>query len=138
MTVADIGDALSLWQRSEGVSLRDADSPEALTLYLERNPGASFVARDGPTLVGVSLAGHDGRRGLLHHVAVAAPYRRQGIGRGLVERCLAALKKEGVMKCHILVFADNAEGKRFWTKLGWHERNGLQLMSFTHPGMDNA
>lgn len=131
MTAADIADALTLWNGMPGVTLRDADAPDALSRYLARNPGFSVGARAGGRLVGVSLAGHDGRRGYLHHVAVAADHRRRGLGRALVERCLAALVAEGIGKCHIFVNADNEEGKMFWRKIGWSERAGLHLMSIT-------
>ena len=70
MVEEDIPAALALWQGLPGIGLREADSPEALSRYLRRNPGCSFVAAsDANELVGVSLAGHDGRRGYLHHVA---------------------------------------------------------------------
>ena len=138
MTPADIVDAIELWRDCEGVSLRGADSPEGITRYLERNPGCSFVARDQGKLVGAALAGHDGRRGYLNHVAMARTHRSQGIGRTLVERCLAALREHGIHKCHLFVFETNAEGRKFWGHLGWHERGNLLLMSFTEPGSENA
>src|SRR5262249_5210784 len=93
MEEEDIPCALALWQGLSGIGLREADSPPALARYLQRNPGSSFVAVSATgELVGVSLAGHDGRRGYLHHVAVAESFRKRGIGRRLVEACLAALK----------------------------------------------
>jgi N-acetylglutamate synthase len=86
MVVEDIPAALLLWQGLPGIGLRDADSPRALAKYLARNPACSFVAvTEAGVLAGVSLAGHDGRRGYLHHVAVRPEYRRQGLGRQLVE-----------------------------------------------------
>src|SRR5262245_32110945 len=102
MVEEDIPAALALWQGLSGIGLRDADSPPALARYLRRNPGSSFVAvTTAGELVGVSLAGHDGRRGYLHHVAVAAAFQKQGIGRRLVEECLAALKAEGMEKVNL-------------------------------------
>ncbi len=131
MTEADIPLALALWRNTPGITLRDADSPAALARYLERNAGLSMVALHGATLAGVALVGHDGRRGYLHHVAVAPAYRRRGLGRELVQRCLTGLLAEGISKCHIFVNADNEDGKKFWHAVGWSERAGLQLMSIT-------
>jgi N-acetylglutamate synthase len=34
-------------QATRGLTLREADSRDAVTRYLSRNPGLSFVARDG-------------------------------------------------------------------------------------------
>ncbi|MFO0928651.1 MAG: GNAT family N-acetyltransferase [Gemmataceae bacterium] len=74
----------ALWQASEGLTLRDADSPEALARYLARNPRLSVAAFAGGELVAAALCGHDGRRGYLHHVSVHPAHRRRGIGRRLV------------------------------------------------------
>lgn len=134
MTVADIPAALAMWTGMPGITLREADTPEMLTRYLVRNPGLSILAEAGGQIVGTSLAGHDGRRGYLHHVAVRPDHRRRGIGRALVEKCLSALLAEGILKCHLFVNADNAEGKQFWRVLGWSERSGINLMSVTRDG----
>ncbi len=138
MTMLDVPDSLILWKKTEGICLREADSPQALTQFLERNPGHSFVARDGSILAGVALAGHDGRRGCLYHVAVAAHYRRCGIGTKLVANCLTSLENSGIRKCHLLVLKENVTGREFWAKLGWHFRPELDLMSFTCSGAENA
>jgi ribosomal protein S18 acetylase RimI-like enzyme len=138
MTPADINEALALWTRTEGMGLRDVDSPEAIARYLARNPGCSYAVRDEQKLAGVSLAGHDGRRGFLHHVAVAPAYRKQGVGRALVEHCLAALKEQGIFKCHLFVFQHNEEGKKFWERLGWQARTTVQPMSIILSDSENA
>jgi ribosomal protein S18 acetylase RimI-like enzyme len=139
MVEADIPAALALWQGLPGIGLRNADRPEALARYLHRNPGCSFVAsgEDGE-IVGVSLCGHDGRRGYMHHAAVLPAYRRRGIGRRLVEHCLAALRNEGIEKVQIWVFAANTDGQEFWKRLGWRERDELLLMSVVTGDDPNA
>jgi ribosomal protein S18 acetylase RimI-like enzyme len=129
MTIRDYDQVVGLWQNSEGVGLSDADSREGIARFLERNPGLSFVAREGEHLVGVVLCGHDGRRGYIHHLAVSKSYRRQGLGRALVERCLSALRRDGIDKCHLFVFADNGDAITFWKNVGWTERVELIMMS---------
>lgn len=139
MVEADIPAALALWQVVEGMCLRDADSPPALARYLRRNPGCSFVAvNERDELVAVSLAGHDGRRGYLHHVAVSPACRKRGIGRGLVERCVTALKAEGIEKVNFWVKADNSEGLAFWKHLGGRERTDLVVVSLILGDNPNA
>jgi len=138
MTPEDIPAALRVWQGCDGVVLRDADSPAALTRFLARNPGTSFVGVGGGEVVGVSLAGHDGRRGYLHHVAVAAAWRRRGVGRGLVEHCLAALREEGIEKVQLFVAAGNTTGAEFWKRMGWRERPDVYLMSLILGDSPNA
>jgi ribosomal protein S18 acetylase RimI-like enzyme len=139
MLVEDIPAALLLWQGLPGIGLRDADSPPALAKYLARNPGSSFVAiSKADELVGVSLAGHDGRRGYLHHVAVRTEYQKLGLGRQLVEACLRELRSEGIEKVHLWVKADNDLGKAFWNHLGWRERADISLMSIVTGDNPNA
>lgn len=128
-TIDAYDEVLALWRECEGVGLSDADSRENIGRYLERNPGMSFIAKGGEKVVGAVLCGHDGRRGYIHHLAVQPDRRRQGIGRALVERCLAALKTEGVRKCHLFIFNDNVEGIRFWKGVGWTQRADIGVMS---------
>ena len=54
----------------DGIELDVSDSPAALKDFLARNPGLSTVAVLDGRLAGAALCGHDGRRGLLHHLAV--------------------------------------------------------------------
>jgi ribosomal protein S18 acetylase RimI-like enzyme len=132
-TMADYPSAYALWKESEGIGLSQADEPQNMARFLSRNPGLSFVAEEDGKIVGAVLCGNDGRRGFLHHLAVAKGRRRSGIGRDLAERCLSALAEAGVRKCHIFVLADNVEGQRFWRTTGWEERTTLKVMSHDVP-----
>jgi ribosomal protein S18 acetylase RimI-like enzyme len=125
----DYEEVVALWQDSEGVGLNDADSKENVIAYLARNPGLSLVARKDGKLIGAVLCGHDGRRGYLHHLAVARPHRKQGIGHFLVDGCLTRLAAIGIRKCNIFVYADNDDGQEFWRNSGWVERTNLKMMS---------
>jgi N-acetylglutamate synthase len=140
MEAADYERIITLWRSSAGVGLSRADSQEAITRYLARNPGLSLVAfvegEAGSELVGAVLCGHDGRRGFLHHLAVRPDFRRQGVGRALVERCLQGLAAEGIDKCHLFVFRENGEGRNFWLRCGWHERGELEILSTDIPGVE--
>jgi putative acetyltransferase len=119
----------ALWDRSSGVGLNSADERGRIAGYLARNPRMSFIALDGSAVVGVVLGGHDGRRGYVHHLAVDDNYRRQGIGRRLVERCLLALQAEGIQKCHLFIFHENEGGIAFWQAQGWTLRQDILVMS---------
>lgn len=134
MTPADIPDALAIWAGQPGIVLREVDTPEALTKYLHRNPGTSFIVREHGKVIGAALSGHDGRRGFLHHVFIVEGRRRRGLGRRLVETCLDSLQTQGILKSHIYVNQDNEAGKVFWRRLGWEERPSLALMSVSRGG----
>lgn len=132
MTVSDLDAARALWAAADGVEVAEGDSPEELARYLKRNPGLSTVALDGDgRLVGAVLCGHDGRRGLIYHLAVAPEHRGRGVGRALMQRSLSALKGKGISRALLLVADDNDGGKRFWLREGWED------MTFAKPmGLD--
>ncbi len=138
-TIDHFEDVLSLWQSSQGLGLSDADSRENIQAYLDRNPSMSFVGLAAGRVCGAVLAGHDGRRGYLHHLAVGPAFRRQGLGRRLVERALEALQGQGIRKCHLFVLRDNGEAVAFWESAGWKTRQRLNLMSreLTPPPADS-
>lgn len=129
MIPADFDAVYQLWGRSTGVGLSESDNPVAITRFLERNPGLSFLALKDDRLIGAVLCGHDGRRGYIHHLAVDQGYRRQGIGRQLVDHCLVALRIQGIDKCHIFVFQDNQEAIAFWEGMNWSKREEINIMS---------
>jgi putative acetyltransferase len=83
----------------------------------------------GGRVVGAILAGHDGRRGYIHHLAVHPGRRRQGLGRRLVECALSALRAAGIQKVHIFIFNTNAAGIAFWKSVGWTPREEIGVIS---------
>ena len=124
MTVDDYDGIAELWKTHEGTNPVD-DSPEGFAKYLKRNPATSFVAEDEGRIIGTILAGHDGRRGIFHHVSVLPGYRKQGVGKMLVESAMDALEKEGITKVLLVVFGHNKNGNEFWEHMGFTVRNDL-------------
>lgn len=126
---SDYPAARALWQRTPGVGLSAADGQGPVQRFLARNNGLSFVAYDQDNLVGTVLCGHDGRRGLIHHLVSAETHRRQGLGRTLLRQGLRALRAEGIDKCHLLVFRENKQGLAFWHAVSAVERIEVALFS---------
>lgn len=126
MHIDDYDDVYELWLKSEGMGLYETDdSKEGINRFLNRNPDTCFVATDGNKVVGSILAGNDGRRGYIYHAAVKKEYRRQGIAANLVETAVDALKKCGISKTALVVFAKNKNGNGFWEKMGFGVRGDL-------------
>ena len=132
MVIDDYDDMAALWRGVDGLGLGPSDSRERTAYYLARNPGTSFVARDGETLIGTVMCGTDGRRGYLGHLAASPSHRRRGVGKTLVERCLAALDAIDIPRCNLFVYADNTGAIAFWKRMGWRfwEDRGVTGMSF--------
>src|SRR5262245_47111487 len=113
----DIPAALALWAASEGLGRGPGDNPAGVARFLARNPGLSWVAVDGDTLVGAVLGADDGRRGYVYHLAVAPDYRRQGLAKELMEKSLASLRAAGLGRCLITVLTGNEGAWEFYRSL---------------------
>lgn len=120
---------LALWSAADGVEVAEGDGPADLAAYLARNPGLSRVALDGDGgIVAAVLCGHDGRRGLIYHLAVSPAHRRHGLGRRLVEECLTALRATGVRRVLLLVADGNAPARAFWAGAGFVPVEGATVL----------
>ncbi|HEY3329479.1 MAG TPA: GNAT family N-acetyltransferase [Capsulimonadaceae bacterium] len=119
MSIDDYDDVMALWLGTPELTVRTAfDTRERIDAYIARNPGLSQVAWDDSRLVGAVLCGHDGRRGSLYHMCVAVDCRGRGVGRLLVERCVAGLKEQGIDSAFLFVHDQNPSAADFWQKLG--------------------
>lgn len=126
MTMGDYDAVHTLWMGIHGFGIRSIDdSKEGVERFVKRNPTTSMVAEVNGNLVGAILCGHDGRRGCLYHVCVQENYRKHGIGKKLVNACLAALREEKVNKVNLIAFQKNEVGNRFWKSLDWDFREDV-------------
>ena len=126
MVIGDYEKVYALWLSCTGMGLNESDdSKEGIERYLKRNPETCFVAEEQDEIVGVILAGHDGRRGFIHHTAVSPLHRKEGIGTKLSDEALRALKKEGITKVALVAFKRNQQGNEFWEKHGFQVREDL-------------
>ena len=126
MQAEDYPQAYALWRACPGVGLNNLDdSPEGIARFLKRNPETCLAAMEDGRLVGVILVGSDGRRGYIYHTAVHPDCRRQGIATALVEQALEGLKRMGIHKAALVVFARNTDGNGFWEKQGFTVREDL-------------
>lgn len=126
MLISDYEQVYSLWMSCKGMGLNNLDdSEEGILRFLERNPETCFVAECEDTIIGVIIAGNDGRRGYIYHTAVNPDYRRQGIGKMLLNAALEALRNCGINKAALVVFERNEAGNVFWEKMGFTSREDL-------------
>lgn len=126
MTIDDYDEIYNLWLACAGMGLNNIDdSRDGIDRFINRNPDTCFVALTDNKIVGAILAGNDGRRGFIYHTAVEPHYRKQGIGRKLVDAAMLALKQCGISKVALVVFDKNTDGNAFWESLGFTVRNDL-------------
>ena len=126
MNLHDYSKVYHLWLHTSGMGLNTTDDSEAgINKYLRRNPNTCFVAEKDDEIIGAILCGHDGRRGLIYHMAVKDCEREQGFGSALLDRAMEALQKEGIKKVYVILYKNNEVGNAFWEKRGFNIPEGL-------------
>ena len=91
VTAADYDELYALWNQVEQTkrALNPVDdSREGISRYIKRNPSTCFAALSDGKIVGAILTGHDGRRGMIHHLCVHPDFQRMGIAGILVSNSL--------------------------------------------------
>ena len=58
---------------------------------------------------------------MIYHLAVAADYRRQGLGTLMMKEVESRLKAKGCRKAYLLVRNENGEVKDFYQNQGWSD-----------------
>ena len=130
MTIEDYDEVYAMWLITSRRALSTADERGQIERYLKRNEGLSQVAVVDGKIVGTVLAGHDGRRGFIHHMAVLPEYRRRHIGHALAEKTIEKIKSEGIEKTHIFCYQDNETGQKFWRDFGFIKRDDIFDFSY--------
>lgn len=126
MDLEDYNNVYELWMSCVGMGLNDVDdSKEGIKRFLDRNPETCLVAEKQGKIIGVIMAGHDGRRGYIYHTAVHPMHRKKKVATKLVQMALKRLKENGISKVALVVFARNEEGNAFWEKQGFTKREDL-------------
>jgi len=113
------GDRVRTFWLACGIKIRPGDDDASLAVFAARNPGLFVVAEEQRHIVGSALAGWDGRRGWLYHVAVHPDERRRGLGRQLVELLEERLRERGCPRVNLIVVETNTHAMSFWRALGY-------------------
>lgn len=110
--------AVDLW-RACGLTRPWNDPDDDLQRAL-RGPNSTVLAylRDS-SLVGTAMVGHDGHRGWVYYLAVAADERRGGIGRDLMRACEMWISARRIPKLQLMIRTDNAVVLAFYGRLGY-------------------
>ncbi len=128
MRAGDHSALVDLWSRFPGNTMTGADGPEGFREFLRVNGGFCFVAEEDGRVVGSVMAGTDGRRGYVYHLAVEPGRQKEGLGGRLMEHAEKGLREAGIEKAHLFIYGDNpAIG--FYLRVGWHLREDIEVMS---------
>jgi len=125
---SDYESVYQLWGSIEkGVHVGRSDTPVEIEKKIARDPDLFIVAESDGAIIGSVIGGFDGRRGLIYHLAVAAPFRGLGIGSRLMDEVEARLYAKGCLKCYLLVTTDNPEAEDYYQHHGWQPMDTIHL-----------
>lgn len=95
------------------------DPASMIRRKLTVQPELFFVALINDQVVGTVMAGFDGVRGWIHHLAVHSSYRRQGIASLLMKAVEKGLEAVDCPKVNLQVRATNSAVIGFYRSLGY-------------------
>ena len=90
-------------------------------------PESLLVAEIGGAIVGAVIAGFDGVRGWIYHLAVAPTHRRRGIATRLMRGAEGALRARGCSKINLQVRATHESVVAFYRALGYQIEERLSM-----------
>jgi len=121
------GDELRALWRACGIRDRPGDDDASLAAMASRNPGLCIVGCDGDRIVASALAGFDGRRGWLYHVATHPDARHRGIATRLVHTIEERLRATGCRKLNLIVWEGEDDAMAFWASIGYYREKTVEF-----------
>lgn len=123
----DIPAVLALWREAAAPTV--TDDADAVGALLARDPGALMVAASpAGQIVGTVIAAWDGWRGSVYRIAVAPEFRREGLGRRLLEAAEEHLRRVGARRMHAIVVGTDTQALGFWEASDWeHQSSQLRF-----------
>jgi ribosomal protein S18 acetylase RimI-like enzyme len=92
---------------------------EVLRRKVALQPDMLLVGTLGTRLVATVLAGYDGHRGWIYHLAVAPDCRRRGLGARMMDAAEARLRALGCPKINLQVYSSNRAVVAFYEHAGF-------------------
>jgi ribosomal protein S18 acetylase RimI-like enzyme len=122
-TIDDVDGLLSMWQEAAENAGRPADTRQAVTTLLGRDPEALILAEQDGELIGSIIAGWDGWRCHLYRLAVRPGWRRKGVASVLLRAAEDRFKRLGASRADAMVLDDNGLGQNLWRASGYSRQD---------------
>ncbi len=126
MALSQKSDTAAHWSAREYAALFARDTPKRVVLVAEQAQGR---------VAGFVVARCAAEEWEIENVVVEEEFRRQGIGRSLIEELLAEARRRGVAAILLEVRESNAAALGLYKKLGFREE-GRRLRYYAQPEED--
>ncbi len=131
MTIDHYEEVYELWKSTGSIQLKKSDELKEIQRMIERNPDTCLIGVVEDRIVAAVMGGFDGRRGMIHHLAVDPTEQGKGYGRLMLEELECRFTEMGVIKLNLFVVDTNEKVISFYEKLGYIQRPELVPMSKT-------
>lgn len=122
------GDALGALWRSVFPDDPSWNAPEVtIENKLRVQPELLLVGELAGNIVGAVMAGFDGVRGWIHHLAILPEHRRRGFATRLVRSAERGLQSLGCLKVNLQVRVSNQEVVAFYRSLGYEVEERVSM-----------
>ena len=126
MTLEDFDGVSAVWE-AVGMWPHVGEDRAWFERALQRNPGCGFVWREAGRIVGTVIAGWDGFRGSIFHLAVLESHRNRGLGSALLAAAEQKLKDMGVFQINLMVYEQNGFAESLYHRRGY-ERSPVKVL----------
>ena len=128
-TIEYYDEIVELWRKA-GIEVVSSDTIDEVTRVLSRNPDLFLIGKINDEVIAVVMGAFDGRRGYVHHLAVAPDYQKMGYGKIIMEVLIEQFRAMSVHKVHLFIEKSNKSTVEFYSNLGWDVREDLIMMSY--------
>ena len=122
-TIDDVDGLLELWQEAAENAGRPADTRQAVTALLGRDPEALILAEQDGHLIGSVIAGWDGWRCHLYRLAVRPDWRRKGVASALLRAAEDRFRGLRASRADAMVLDANDLGQNLWGASGYSRQD---------------
>jgi len=131
MTLEDFDGVAAVWEEVE-MWPHPGEARAWYEAALTRNPGCGFVWRHAGRIIGAVLAGWDGFRGSILHLAVLETHRNHGLGSALLAAAEHKLKDIGIRQINLMVYEENGFAESLYHRRGY-ERSPVKVLRKRFP-----
>lgn len=123
----DESGVVALWRAAFASTPARNEPLSVIRRKREVQPDLFLVGEVEGDVVATVIAGYDGHRGWVYHVAVAANVRRHGYGRAVMAAAEAQLRALGCAKLNLQINRSNAEVVAFYEALGYAVEDRISM-----------
>lgn len=117
---------IALWEQCE--LTRPWNNPKLdIERKLKVDPELFLVGFIDGQVVATVMGGYEGHRGWIYYLAVAPEYRRQGLGRQIMEAVEKRIREKGCPKINLMVRTGNTGAERFYAKIGYQREEVFEM-----------